>query len=323
MAIGQWAMPIFLPQEADEIIGANDFFGKGESFAQLNHGRAKKLLSAFKHGRWRAKLSATRTPTSEPPIRDTLRDPVDTTPKPTPGTKAPPRRWYTFAYQPIINIKTGQIISYEALIRGLDNTSAEQVLKQVSPAEMHKFDEQSRILAIELAASMGISTLLNLNFLPLSLETSPTAITSILSAAERCNLRTDHIVLEILEREIISDFDRFKKTVNAHRGAGLFFAIDDFGAGHAGLNLLAEFQPEFIKLDMHLVRDVDRKGPRQAIVRGIARTCLDLGIDIIAEGVETEEEYRWLLGEGIYLYQGRLFAAPAFEKLQRTIYLPA
>ncbi|MHC4216779.1 MAG: diguanylate phosphodiesterase, partial [Planctomycetota bacterium] len=269
------------PQEADTIIGTNDFFGKGESFAQLSQGRAKRLLAAFKHGRWRAKLSNTNTPTSEAYTPTALSG----TFPPSSHADTPPEllsnRCYTFAYQPIIDITSGEIISHEALIRGLDNESAEHVLRQVRPSEMHMFDEESRTVAIELAAHIGLSTHLNLNFLPASMESSPTAISSVLAAAERCNIRPEQIVIEILEREIITNFDSFNTMVNEHRSSGLIFAIDDFGAGYAGLNLLADFQPDLIKLDMHLVRYIERKGPRQAIVRGILRTCVDLGIEII------------------------------------------
>lgn len=107
-----------------------------------------------------------------------------------------------------------------------------------------------------------------------------------------------------------------------HRAVGLRTAIDDFGAGYAGLNLLAEFLPDMIKLDMSLIRDVERKGPRQAIIRGVRQTCQDLGIDIIAEGVETPSEYAWLRDEGITLFQGRLFAHPAFEQLPPASFPP-
>ena len=103
---------------------------------------------------------------------------------------------------------------------------------------------------------------------------------------------------------------------------GQVIAIDDFGAGYAGLNLLAEFQPHLIKLDMHLVRDIHAKGPRQAIVRGLLSTCRDLGIDVIAEGIETEEEFFWLRQEGIDLFQGYLLAKPAFEQLAAEFHLP-
>lgn len=110
--------------------------------------------------------------------------------------------------------------------------------------------------------------------------------------------------------------------VNEHRNAGIIFAIDDFGSGYAGLNLLADFQPDIIKLDMHLIRHINSKGPRQAIVCGIIKTCTDLGIDIIAEGVETRNEYEWLRNAGIKYFQGILFAKPGFEKLTREFNLP-
>ncbi len=208
------------------------------------------------------------------------------------------------------------------MIRGLNNELAEEVLNRVPTGEMHRFDERSRVLAIELAAHLGLSTHLDLNFLPLSVKSSSTAITSILEAADRRGIPHERIVLEILESEIIGDLSGFQAAVDEYRGSGLVFAIDDFGAGYAGLNLLADFQPNIIKLDMHLVRGIERKGPRQAIVRGILRTCRDLGIDIIAEGVETLEEYEWLRSEGIELFQGMLFAEPAFERLSKSIRLP-
>ena len=97
-------------------------------------------------------------------------------------------------------------------------------------------------------------------------------------------------------------------------------AIDDFGAGYSGLNLLADFQPDQIKLDMKLIRGIEWHGPRQAIVRAINQICLDLGIDVIAEGVETELEYAWLASQGIHLYQGYLFAKPGFESFPKVHY---
>lgn len=323
-SFGDWTMGYadIAPQEVDALLGANDFFGKGESFTRLGQGRAKKLLAAFKHGRWRAELSDTSSTVPGTRAAAPLRGLE--TPAPQAGTPAdlPSRSGYTFAFQPIVNVATGTIFSYEALIRGLNDEPAERVLENVGASQMHRFDEESRILAIEMAAHLGLSTRLNLNFLPRSVESSQTAISSILDTAKRCHLRTDQIVLEILEREIISDFDYFNAAINEYRGSGMVFAIDDFGSGYAGLNLLAEFQPNLIKLDMELVRGIEYKGPRQAIVRGIIRTCFDLGIDIIAEGVESAGEYRWLRGEGIELYQGNLFAKPAIEALTETFDLP-
>jgi EAL domain-containing protein (putative c-di-GMP-specific phosphodiesterase class I) len=100
-----------------------------------------------------------------------------------------------------------------------------------------------------------------------------------------------------------------------HRAAGLRVAIDDFGAGHSGLNLLADFQPDMIKLDMKLLRGIDHQAPRQSIVRALLAMCRELGIEVVAEGVETLGEFRWFEAQGVQLFQGYLFARPAFEGL--------
>lgn len=226
----------------------------------------------------------------------------------------------SFAFQPIINISSGLIVSYEALVRGHDNSSAWQVFQQVNDSNKHHFDEMLRVKALALATRLEIDCGLNLNLLPKSLEISSTAITSTMAMAEISGLPIDRITLEITESEIIDNVVWFNDAINTHRGSGLNISIDDFGAGYAGLNLLADFQPDSIKIDMSLLRNIDSRGPRQAIVRGIIRTCLDLGIDIIAEGIETENEYLWCYDEGIELFQGYFFAKPGFEHLPHAFF---
>jgi blue light- and temperature-responsive anti-repressor len=220
---------------------------------------------------------------------------------------------FTFAFQPIVNTKTREVFSYEALIRGPGNQPAHQVLQQISEDRLLAFDQKARVHAIDLAMRLGIDCHLNLNFLPGSLESSQESILTTLEAANRANLPAKRIVLEVVEGEVIHDNSRFARLINKFRGLGLKVAIDDFGAGYSGLNLLADFQPDQVKLDMKLITGIDRRGPRQAIVRAIGQICFDLGIDVIAEGIETEDEYRWLTSQGIHLFQGYLFAKPAFE----------
>jgi len=231
-AFGDWTMGYsdITPKEVDELIGANDFFGTEESFTRLGQDRAMKLLEAFRHGRWHASLSDTAEPSDMQAPSGASESAAASA-----GTPAglPPHPDYTFAFQPIVNVKNGTIFSYEALLRGLENESAESVLQRIEEKEMHRFDEKSRILAIEMAAKLGLSARLNLNFLPRSVGSSPTAISSILETAKRCGLRMDQIVLEILEREIIDDFDYFNAVLDDYRGSGMLFAIDDFGSGYA------------------------------------------------------------------------------------------
>jgi EAL domain-containing protein (putative c-di-GMP-specific phosphodiesterase class I) len=227
---------------------------------------------------------------------------------------------FTFAFQPIIDTQAREVVSYEALIRGPNNESAYQILSQVQADTMFAFDLKARVKAIGLASRLGVSCNLNLNFLPRSLDSSAESIIATLEAAKRVNLPVNRIVLEVIEGEIIDETSHFIELINEFRGLGLLAAIDDFGAGYSGLNLLADFQPDQVKLDMKLIRGIERHGPRQAIVRAINLICLDLGIDLIAEGVETEPEYAWLASQGVRLYQGFLFAKPGFESFPKVYY---
>lgn len=227
---------------------------------------------------------------------------------------------FSFAFQPIVNVATHTIVSYEALVRGREQQTALQILQSVSDTDRYHLDETLRQQAIQLAARLKIGCNLNLNLLPLALEVSETAVHSTLAMAEKHGIPTSRIALEIVESEIINNVDWFVQSINDFRSLGVHISIDDFGAGYSGLNLLASFQPDSIKIDMSLMRDIDSIGPKQAIVRGIVRTCLDLGIDIIAEGIETDDEYSWCKDEGIELYQGYYFAKPEFEMLPNAYF---
>ena len=315
-SFSEWSMgyaPIS-PEDAARIVGGNDFFTTGHAFTRLDEGRAKKLLDAFRQGRWRTVLRGRKTPGGVSGQKVTEMRNI-------PRSELPERPGFSFLFQPIVDLSSGTISAYEALLRGVNGEGVGSVLGRVDPSEIHRFDRQCRLFAIELAGALGIEVPLHLNCLPGSLA-DPEAAVELKRTLERCGIKQRQIVLEILEHENVPDARKFSEGLNAYRGGGMRLAIDDFGSGYAGLNLLADFQPDIIKLDMELVRNIDHKGARQAIVRGIMRTCFDLGIDIIAEGVETEAEYRWLSEEGITLFQGWLFAKGEFEALCHTFASP-
>jgi EAL domain-containing protein (putative c-di-GMP-specific phosphodiesterase class I) len=226
---------------------------------------------------------------------------------------------FTFAFQPIVDTNVREVFSHEALIRGPSNEPAYRILGQVPADRLLEFDQKARIEAIGLAVRLGIVSRLNLNFMPQSLHSRASILTT-LEAADRFHLPINRLVLEVTEGAVIDDQAQFAEVINEYRGLGLKVAIDDFGAGYSGLNLLTDFQPDQIKLDMKLVRGIEHHGPRQAIVHAIDQVCRDLGIDVIAEGVETVEEYAWLANAGIRLFQGYLFAKPAFESFPPVHY---
>jgi EAL domain-containing protein (putative c-di-GMP-specific phosphodiesterase class I) len=225
---------------------------------------------------------------------------------------------FSYAFQPIVDVAAREVFSYEALIRGRSNEPAFWVLERVPSHAKYQFDEDSRVAAIALAVRLGLDCHLNLNFLPQGLYSSCASVASTLAAAASHALPIDRVILEVTEGEVIADYAHLGKQLNEFRGMGLKVAIDDFGAGYSGLNMLADFQPDQIKIDMNLVRGIERHGPRQAIVRAVLQACSDLGIDVIAEGVESLAEFAWFAEHGVSLFQGYLFAKPGFECFPRA-----
>ncbi|MDY6949631.1 MAG: EAL domain-containing protein [Pseudomonadota bacterium] len=221
----------------------------------------------------------------------------------------------SFAFQSITDIETRTVFAYEALVRGAHGEPAAQVFANVPSAGLAQFDHEARITAVNLAGRLGLSTRISLNLLPGSLRALPTSLDTLLEAAARAGVASEQLLIEVTESEIIERPGEFFESLNRYRAHGVRLAIDDFGAGYSGLNLLADFQPDLIKLDMNLVRDIHRAGPRQAIAKGVLQVCDDLGIEVIAEGVETLAEYAWLKRVGIRLFQGYLFGRPKFESL--------
>lgn len=306
--------------ETAEITENPEAKASAQPLSALSEGRARKLLQAFVDGRWRTRLSDNFLPDGSCSLKP--KPIISELFAPPPETPAPEKRDFSFAYQPIVDIRNKNVFSYEALLRGINQESAKHVLDSVPPEQINDLDSRSRLFALQMAAHLQLTTHINLNLVPSTVMNDPSAIPNVIETAEKYGLRPEQLVLEILESEVIEDFDAFAAAIRKYRGTKLRFAIDDFGAGHAGLNMLAEFQPNLIKLDMNLLRGVDYKGPRQAIIRGIMVTATELGIDVIAEGVETPEEFEWLKDQGIWLFQGYLFAKPSFEQLSPLLNWP-
>jgi EAL domain-containing protein (putative c-di-GMP-specific phosphodiesterase class I) len=152
---------------------------------------------------------------------------------------------YSFAYQPIVNTKDRCIEAFEALVRGPQGQGADWVMSGLDGEALRQFDIDARLRAIALAAELQLSVRLNLNLLPDSVEAAgSSALTSTVDMAAIAGLKAEQLVLEVSEREVIRDARSFVARANLCRALGVRFAIDDFGAGFSGLNLLAEFQPE-------------------------------------------------------------------------------
>lgn len=222
---------------------------------------------------------------------------------------------FDYAYQPIVDVASRCTYAHEALVRGPAGEGAPSVLSQVTAHNRYRFDQACRVKAIKTAAELGMKERLSINFLPKPVYDPEVCIRTTLEAARTHGFPTDRIIFEVTEGEHVEDGPWLATILRAYKRYGFLTAIDDFGAGYAGLTLLADFTPDIIKLDMALVRGVDASKSRQAIARGMVRVCRELDVQVIAEGVETPAERDFFLGEGVTLMQGYLFARPEFRAI--------
>lgn len=225
---------------------------------------------------------------------------------------------FSYAYQPIIDLNAREIFAHEALIRGPHGEPAPSVLSHVSEDNRFRFDQACRVKAIKTAAKLNMRSKLSINFLPNSIYRPETCIRSTLEAARAHNFPVDQIIFETVEGERVKDAKWLTEVFIEYQRIGFLTAIDDFGAGFAGLNLLADFHPDIIKVDMDLIRRIDQSRTRQAIVRAVVAMSEELGITTIGEGVETLDECSALYDLGIHLMQGYLFSMPLFESCRQA-----
>ncbi len=220
---------------------------------------------------------------------------------------------FSYAFQPIVDIQAHKVFAHEALVRGPAGEPADTVLSRVTADNRYSFDQACREKAIRIAAGLQLSSCLSINFLPNAIYRPEVCIRSTLQAAERYGFPVERIIFETVEGERVSDGKWLAEILSEYKRIGFKTAIDDFGAGFAGLNLLADFHPDIVKLDMALIRGIDHSRSRRAIVAGVISMCDELDIEVIAEGIETADEARCLSDLGIRLMQGYWFGRPRFE----------
>lgn len=225
----------------------------------------------------------------------------------------------TMAFQPIFNVSTGQPHTYEALVRGGNGEGAGEVLSRVTDETRYSFDQLCRTTAIRTASGLGLKEAdaaprLSINFLPNAVYEPRACIRQTLGVAMETGFPLNRIMFEFTENERM-DTDHLLNILRTYRSMGFATAIDDFGAGYAGMNLLAAFQPDFIKLDMDLIRGIDADETKKIVVDGVLAIARKLGVTPICEGVETAGEFKTLRDMGVDLMQGYYFARPEIGAL--------
>lgn len=217
-------------------------------------------------------------------------------------------------YQPVIDLNEGRIIGYEALSRVVgghfENVDAMFRAAERSDA-LWKLERLCRERALAGVSEMPRDLLLFMNVEPESIYDPQFRSDRTLKLLERAHITPDRVVLEVTEHSAVHDFTAFRQTLGYFRSKGFRLAIDDMGSAYAGLQAVAEIQPDFLKVDMSLVRDLNLNILKRELIATMQRFSGSVGIQLIAEGIEKPEELKTLRDIGVCIGQGYLFARPA------------
>lgn len=219
-------------------------------------------------------------------------------------------------FQPIVHTEApDRIFGYEALVRGREPDGS-----LVSPRRLYatarsadllvQLDWLARLAAVRGALEHRVEARLFINVNPASIDDPRAHLRSTMEAIEEARIAPCRVVFEVVESDEIRDPQALKSLLDLYRQAGFGVALDDLGAGYSSLNSLTQLRPDFVKLDMELVRDVDVDPYRAEIVAKLLESARNLGIRTVAEGVESEGEWRWLRAHRVDFVQGHLFARP-------------
>jgi EAL domain-containing protein (putative c-di-GMP-specific phosphodiesterase class I)/CheY-like chemotaxis protein len=212
------------------------------------------------------------------------------------------------AYQPIISWSRRTTFAYEALVRNEEPTLRSPPDLFEAAERLGRLQDLGRAVRDRVARTLDeqpMTALLFINLHAMELDDD-----SLISAEAPLSRHAGRVVLEVTERAPLEKIRDVTARVSQLRALGYRIAVDDLGAGYAGLTSFAHLEPEVVKVDMSLIRGIDRSPMKQKLLRSIVGLCRDLGIEIIAEGVETEAERDALVSVGGDLCQGYLFARP-------------
>jgi EAL domain-containing protein (putative c-di-GMP-specific phosphodiesterase class I) len=213
------------------------------------------------------------------------------------------------AYQPIVNAKEAQIWGYEALMRTREPTISSpdefiDIAKRLGREnELGRAVRQAVVSFLaDIPRSMSVS--INLHSIDLQDDDLYSKDSALAQVAQR-------IVFEISDRIFLDQIENLRERVQELKDMGFRIALDDLGVGHAGLTNLILLEPELVKIDMALIRNLDRDANKQQLVQALMQACQSLGMHAIAEGVETSAERDTLIQMGCDFHQGYLFGVPS------------
>ena len=224
---------------------------------------------------------------------------------------------FTSWFHPIVHADdTRRIFAHEALLRGVERDGSvvapQPILALAREAGLlFEVDSAACRSAIREAARQAPDMCVFINFSPAAIEDPDASLSATLSAIEEAKLPRDRVVFEVVEADRFGDSPLLDRVLAGYRNAGFRVALDDLGAGWSTLNLVHRLRPDFIKIDGELIRGVHRDPVKGLIANKLLEIGRGMGIGTIVEGIEVEEELRWVREHGANFVQGFLLGKPA------------
>ncbi len=220
-------------------------------------------------------------------------------------------------FQPIVHAASPDAVyGHEALLRGESPTGdlipPGRLFETARGAGLlFQLDLAARRAAIAGAARHGLPGALFVNFAPTAIYDPASCLRTTVAAIDAAGIAREQVVFEIVETERAHDPTHLRRILDYYRGAGFRVALDDVGSGYSSLNLIHLLRPDILKLDMELVRNVHADPYKARIAANLLDVANALGIEALAEGIETEEELAWVQAHGATYAQGYLIARPS------------
>ncbi|HEX5363313.1 MAG TPA: GGDEF domain-containing protein [Gallionella sp.] len=224
------------------------------------------------------------------------------------------RRALSALFQPIMDISNGLFLGFEGLIRGPADSPLHSPLNLFAAAKQQdlalEVEMLSRQIVMEAFAAQRLPGKLFLNVSPDTLTHPSFKNGQTLSYLEKIGIDPKQVIIEITENQPTFDFENMRNALLHYRSMGFQIAIDDLGAGFSSLRLWSELRPEYVKVDMHFVQGINADPLKQQFLRSIQQIAQSSGTLVIAEGIETEAEFRTVCDLGIDFGQGYFIARP-------------
>ena len=226
--------------------------------------------------------------------------------------------WLFSVFHPILRAGTSEVYAYEALLRARHpetgaTIGAFPLIDGANRLKMeHVLDQRARQTAIRNAAALGIPNIrVFINFMPNTIYDPEVCLRTTMETADECGIHISQLVFEVVETENIPDMKRLGKILDYYRSKGAGTAVDDMGAGFASLEYLTALHPDYVKLDRDLVVRAEHEPSARQSLDLIIGEAKQLGIQVVAEGIETESQRLMCRDAGADFLQGFLFGKPA------------